>query len=40
MNPHRCGSTTRKSSGISFVENDAVNLIATIVGASVAVMIA
>ncbi len=39
MNPHRCGSATRKSSGISFVENDAVNLIATIVGASVAVMI-
>ena len=33
MRVHSCGAATRHVGGISFIENDAVNLLATIVGA-------
>jgi uncharacterized protein (TIGR00297 family) len=34
MQIHTCGSTTRRVGGLAFVENDAVNLLATMVGAA------
>ena len=36
MRVHTCGSPTRRIRGLSFVENDAVNFLATMVGAGVA----
>ena len=40
MRVHTCGARTRHLGGLSFVENDAVNLLATIVGAATAVLVA
>jgi uncharacterized protein (TIGR00297 family) len=37
---HDCGSPTRRTGGLAAVENDAVNLLATIVGAAVAAALA
>jgi uncharacterized protein (TIGR00297 family) len=36
---HSCGNPARRTGGLSFVENDAVNLLATIVGAAMAFLL-
>lgn len=40
MRVHTCGNPSRHTGGIPFVENDAVNLAATVVGAVVAMVLA
>jgi uncharacterized protein (TIGR00297 family) len=40
MRVHDCGSTTRPAGGLPFVGNDLVNLLATVIGALVAVGVA
>ena len=40
MRTHTCGTITRQTGGVSWLENDGVNLIATTVGALVAVALA
>jgi uncharacterized protein (TIGR00297 family) len=40
MNPHDCGRVTRRTAGVPFLENDAVNFVATITGSVVAVLLA
>ncbi|MHB8432723.1 MAG: DUF92 domain-containing protein [Candidatus Tyrphobacter sp.] len=39
-NPHVCGTPTTMFRGLSWVDNDAVNFLSTLVGASVAVLVA
>lgn len=39
MSIHTCGNPARRIGGLSFVENDAVNLLATVVGAAVAFLL-
>jgi uncharacterized protein (TIGR00297 family) len=40
MRVHTCGGTTRRIGGLAFIENDAVNLLATVIGALVAGLLA
>jgi uncharacterized protein (TIGR00297 family) len=39
MDPHNCGTATRRAAGIPFLENDAVNLAATVTGSIVALLL-
>jgi uncharacterized protein (TIGR00297 family) len=39
MDIHSCGTATRRIGGLAFMENDAVNLLATIVGAAAAFLL-
>jgi len=39
MDIHSCGARTRRIGGLAFMENDAVNLLATIVGAAAAFLL-
>src|SRR6185436_401790 len=36
---HKCGAVTRQVSGVTFIENDAVNLMANAIGAIVAALL-
>jgi uncharacterized membrane protein len=38
MRIHDCGTTTRQTGGIAWLENDGVNLVATTTGALVALL--
>jgi len=40
QDPHACGARTRSAGGWWWMDNDAVNLLATVVGATVAVVLA
>lgn len=40
QDPHACGAVTRRAGGWRWMDNDAVNLLATVVGAAVAVLLA
>ena len=39
MDMHSCGTQTRRIAGLAFMENDAVNLLATVVGAAAALLL-
>jgi uncharacterized membrane protein len=39
INPHSCGTATTVRRGIAWLENDAVNLVATICGAAIGALV-